>query len=91
MERYSTALLAAYEQRRWLPHQGELEFAASLARIPWTEESVRSAVRDADDTVYAGKLVHALEGGSVYLLLHHVAPDAPALHSQGGWSASLPQ
>ncbi|MEU4730769.1 hypothetical protein [Streptomyces sp. NPDC023588] len=25
--------------------------------------------------------MHALEGGSAYLMLHHVAPDDPALHS----------
>ncbi|MEU4729571.1 hypothetical protein [Streptomyces sp. NPDC023588] len=81
VESYATTLLAAYEERRWIPYRGELEFAAGLARMAWTEESVRAAVRDADDTVYAGKLVHALEGGSAYLLLHHVAPNDPALHS----------
>ncbi|MGW6979591.1 hypothetical protein ACWGE1_09105 [Streptomyces sp. NPDC054932] len=82
VERDATTLLAAYEERRWIPYRGELEFAAGLARMAWTEESVRAAVRDADDTVYAGKLVqHALEGGSAYLLLHHVAPDDAALHS----------
>ncbi|MFD5575255.1 MULTISPECIES: hypothetical protein [Streptomyces] len=81
VERDATTLLAAYEERRWLPYGGELEFAADLARMPWTEESVRAAVRDADDTAYAGKLVRALEGGSAYLLLRHVAPDDPAVRS----------
>ncbi|MFE6085998.1 hypothetical protein [Streptomyces virginiae] len=79
VERYATTLLAEYEQRLWFPSPGELEFAAGLARMPWTEESVRAAVRDADDT--GGRLVHALEGGSDYTLLHHVAADDPALHS----------
>ncbi|MEU4730770.1 hypothetical protein [Streptomyces sp. NPDC023588] len=51
VEHYATTLLAAYEERRWLPHRGELEFAAEFARTPWTEESVRAAVREADDTV----------------------------------------
>ncbi|MFK0203457.1 hypothetical protein [Streptomyces lavendulae] len=77
----ATTLLAAYKERRWLPNRGELEFAAGLARMVWTEESVRAAVRDADDTVFGGRLVHALEGGSAYILLHHVAADDPALHS----------
>ncbi|AWZ06866.1 MULTISPECIES: hypothetical protein [unclassified Streptomyces] len=81
VERDATTLLSAYEERRWIPYQGELEFAAGLARMPWTEESMRAAVRDADSTGIDGKLIHALESGNAYLLLRHVAPDDSALHS----------
>lgn len=70
-----------HKERRWLPYRGELEFAAGLARMAWTEESVRAAVREADDTVFGGKLVRVLEGGSAYLLLRHVAAADPALYS----------
>ncbi|MFE1413426.1 hypothetical protein ACFW6F_21895 [Streptomyces sp. NPDC058746] len=81
VERDVTTLLAAYEECRWLPQQGELEFAAGLARMAWTEESIRAAVRDAGDNVSGGKLVHVLESGSTYLVLRHVAADDPAQHS----------
>ncbi|MEU3407533.1 hypothetical protein ABZ766_26805 [Streptomyces sp. NPDC006670] len=81
VERYATTLLAAYEERRWIPRATELEFAAALARMHWTAESVRAAVREADDAAYGGRLVQALEGGSADILLAHVPADDPALHS----------
>ncbi|MFD7556409.1 hypothetical protein ACFV9E_17955 [Streptomyces sp. NPDC059835] len=81
VERDAMTLLAAYEERCWFPRQGELEFAAGLARMTWSEELVRETVRDADNMVLGGNLLRALEGGSLYLLLRHVAPSDPALHS----------
>ncbi|UQW99132.1 hypothetical protein [Streptomyces sp. RerS4] len=82
VERCATELLAAYEAGRWIPHAQELEFTAGLARVAWSEASVRSAVRDAGRTALAGRLVRdVLLGGRVYLVLANVSADDPALHS----------
>ncbi|MFF5809496.1 hypothetical protein ACFY8A_40060, partial [Streptomyces sp. NPDC012746] len=48
LERDTTRLLAAYEQEQWIPSDGELEFGAGLARMPWSEEAMRTAVREVD-------------------------------------------
>ncbi|MFE2129151.1 hypothetical protein [Streptomyces amritsarensis] len=80
LERDVTSLLTAYEDGRWIAQTGELEFAAGLARMPWTEESMRAAVDDTDDYVYAGKLVRALEGNA-YSVLRHVAAGLDRRHT----------
>lgn len=81
VERHATTLRSAYENRRWIPRPGELALAVGLARIPWTEESVRAAVREGDPTIHGGQLIQVLEGGCLYLLLAHASADDPSLHS----------
>lgn len=80
VEHDAATLFAAYQELRWVPCRGELEFAAGLARMSWTEESMRAAVRDADSRVVGGKLVRALNRNA-YFVLRHVAATDPALRS----------
>ncbi|EFL20005.1 predicted protein [Streptomyces sp. C] len=80
LERDATRLLTAHEQGHWTPSDGEAEFAAGLARMPWTEESMRTAVREASNIVYAGRLLRALDNNAI-VVLRHVPPDDRALHS----------
>ncbi|MFD3940695.1 hypothetical protein ACFWSF_37660 [Streptomyces sp. NPDC058611] len=80
LERDTTRLLTAHGQKHWTPSAGESDFAACLARAPWTEESMRAAVRDADDLVYAGRLLRALDNNAI-VVLRHVPADDLALHS----------
>ncbi|MFF4324583.1 hypothetical protein [Streptomyces sp. NPDC001568] len=60
-----------------------MEFAAGLARMVWTEESMRTAVREADNLVYAGRLLRALDNNAI-IVLRHVPADDLALHSLRG-------
>ncbi|MFF3015390.1 hypothetical protein [Streptomyces sp. NPDC057939] len=76
----ASRLLTAYEQGLWVPSGGEVEFAAGLARMAWTEESMRTAVRDACNLVYAGRLLRALDNNAI-IVLRHVPADDPALHA----------
>ncbi|MFK0045921.1 hypothetical protein ACIQU4_17695 [Streptomyces sp. NPDC090741] len=80
LERDVTHLLAAHGQGHWIPSDGELGFAAGLARMPWTEESMRAAVREVDNLVYAGRLLRALDNNAI-VVLRHTAADDLALHS----------
>ncbi|MFD8789451.1 hypothetical protein [Streptomyces vinaceus] len=75
-----TRLLAGHEQGLWNPSDGELEFAAGLARMPWSEESMRTAVREAHSLAYAGRLVRALDNNAI-VVPRHVPADDRALHS----------
>ncbi|MFF3088822.1 hypothetical protein ACFVRB_27835 [Streptomyces nojiriensis] len=80
LERDVTRLLAGHEQGLWSPSNGELEFAAGVARMPWSEESMRTAVREAHSLACSGRLVRALDKNA-FVVLRHVPADDPALHS----------
>lgn len=47
LARDAEALLRDYESGQWLPYEAELRFAEDLARLPWTETSLRAAQRTA--------------------------------------------
>ncbi|MFE5720510.1 hypothetical protein [Streptomyces erythrochromogenes] len=76
----ATTLLAAFQDGSWTPSAGELEFAADLARMPWTESSLRTALRETSNLVYAGRLVRALDNNAL-VVLQHVPADDRALHA----------
>ncbi|MFE5521510.1 hypothetical protein ACFQ9Q_27880 [Streptomyces virginiae] len=80
LERDVSHLLTAHQQGHWAPSDGELEFAAGLARMPWTEESMRTALREVNDLVYSGRLARALDNNAI-VVLRHVTADDRALHS----------
>lgn len=47
LTRDAETLLQDYERGQWLPYEAELRFAEDLARIAWTETSLRAAQRTA--------------------------------------------
>jgi hypothetical protein len=47
LTRDAEALLRDYESGQWLPYEAELRFAEDLARLPWTETSLRAAQQTA--------------------------------------------
>lgn len=47
LAREAEALLQDYVGGQWLPYEAELHFAGDLARIPWTETSLRAAQQTA--------------------------------------------
>jgi hypothetical protein len=47
LTRDAEALLRDYENGQWLPYEAELRFAENLARLAWTEDSIRTAQRTA--------------------------------------------
>ena len=47
LTRDAEALLQDYESGQWIPYEAELRFAEGLARIPWTETSLRTEQRTA--------------------------------------------
>lgn len=80
LERDATDLLTAYQQGFWAPRLPELEFAGAVARMPWSQDSMRTALLEADNLVYAGRLARALDNNAV-VVLQYVPADDPAFHS----------
>ncbi|MBY8868704.1 hypothetical protein [Streptomyces sennicomposti] len=63
LSRDAETLLQDYESGQWLPYQAELRFAEDLARLPWTETTVRTAQR----TAPAGRLALLLDNACFVL------------------------
>ncbi|WP_316779725.1 hypothetical protein [Streptomyces sasae] len=42
-----TTLQQSYDEGTWIPLAEELQFAGQLARLPWTEGTIRAAKREA--------------------------------------------
>ncbi|MGW7064620.1 hypothetical protein ACWGHM_39805 [Streptomyces sp. NPDC054904] len=80
LERDVARLNTAYERDRWIPSADELEFTAGLARMPWTEQTIRTALREAGNSVRIGRLARLLNGDAI-TVLRHVSADDPALHA----------
>ncbi|MFD3870245.1 hypothetical protein [Streptomyces sp. NPDC058623] len=70
----------AHERTQWIPSEDELEFAAGLARTPWTEHAIRTALREAGDSVRVGRLARLLDANAI-TVLRHVNADDPVLHA----------
>lgn len=73
LTRDAEALLQDYENKQWLPYKAELRFAEDLARLPWTETSLRAAQRTAPHGRLSPLLDHAC------LVLRHTNSHDPAL------------
>ncbi|GGN47432.1 hypothetical protein [Streptomyces fuscichromogenes] len=73
LTRDAEALLRDYKSGQWLPYEAELRFTESLARLTWTEDSIRAAQR----TVPQGK-VSLLLDNTAFVLRYTDARD-PAL------------
>ncbi|MEU7067199.1 hypothetical protein [Streptomyces sp. NPDC046161] len=80
LERDATSLLTAYETGLWSPDREELQFAGALARMAWSQESMRTALREVNNLAYAGRLARALDNNAV-VVLQQVPADDPALFS----------
>jgi hypothetical protein len=73
LTRDAEALLQHYESGQWLPCRAELRFAEDLARLPWTETSLRAAQRTAPN----GRLSPLLDNAC--FVLRHTDSHDPAL------------